>query len=343
MMQSRSDAAPLIVAGMHRSGTSFVAALLRQSGVDMGTRLMPAGKGNKRGHFENLDFVEFHERWLRLSGYEEAGWAVEHALKLPEEAAAEATDLLTSNERPGAWGWKDPRTALFLDFWGSVAPNAFYIFLYREPSEVVDSLFRRGDGAVTGSPELAARAWLSHNGTLLRFARANRARCLLANVAVIAREPQRFLRAVASRFDTPLDSSVTSPFEADLMTTMDVSGARPTLLRYLVPEVDRTFVDLEAEADLAAGVHRDGAITPKRAREVFFQLWAASRISEPAPPSSTLPGTDEILDKAQEQVIWAGEISKSMSKIREELEQYKSALSEFSTTISAHEGPGLAQ
>ena len=43
------------------------------------------------------------------------------------------------------WGWKDPRTALFLDFWKEILPNAKYIFVFRPPDQVASSLLRRGD------------------------------------------------------------------------------------------------------------------------------------------------------------------------------------------------------
>ena len=55
---------PIIVAGMHRSGTSIVASLLSALGVDIGQRLLPPDKGNPRGYFEDIDFLEFQRRVL---------------------------------------------------------------------------------------------------------------------------------------------------------------------------------------------------------------------------------------------------------------------------------------
>jgi hypothetical protein len=182
---------------MHRSGTSFVSSLLRAAGLDMGARLMLESRGNERGHFENLDFVEFHMRWLRLTGHDDSGWAALNTLTLPVDAGSEARDIIEANARHSGWGWKDPRTTLFLDFWAGIVPKAHYLFLYREPSEVVDSLFRRGDDAIQLSPELAAQAYLSHYRIILRFASASRSRCVIANISEVAREPERFLAMVA--------------------------------------------------------------------------------------------------------------------------------------------------
>lgn len=58
----------LVIAGMHRSGTSLLANLVARGGVDLGTHLLPGSKGNRRGHFEDVDLVEFHERCLERRG-----------------------------------------------------------------------------------------------------------------------------------------------------------------------------------------------------------------------------------------------------------------------------------
>ena len=52
----------LIISGMHRSGTSLIAGMLAQAGVDLGDRLVPAARDNPLGFFEDADFVAFHER-----------------------------------------------------------------------------------------------------------------------------------------------------------------------------------------------------------------------------------------------------------------------------------------
>src|SRR5512141_1502286 len=51
------------IAGMHRSGTSLVAALLHACGVFVGPEheLTKPATDNQAGHFENLDFVKLND------------------------------------------------------------------------------------------------------------------------------------------------------------------------------------------------------------------------------------------------------------------------------------------
>ncbi|HET9393874.1 MAG TPA: sulfotransferase [Candidatus Rubrimentiphilum sp.] len=270
---SRSTRPPLIVTGMHRSGTSFVSSLLREAGLDVGTRLMAASRGNERGHFENLDFVEFHRRWLRLTGHDDSGLAASGALTLPADAVAEARDILAANARNSGWGWKDPRTTIFLDFWANLAPEACYVFVYREPSEVVDSVFRRKDESIRLSPELAAQAYLKHNKIILQFARANRSRCVIANVSEVARNPDRFLAMVAQRSGLHLNLHASSPFDPELLQVIEPGSLRPALLRYVLPQIESVYSSLEREADLPGGLPQAKRPSAKSLREAFLSEW----------------------------------------------------------------------
>src|SRR6187200_3242741 len=54
----------MIVAGMHRSGTSAVARLLMLLGADGPRNLMPARRGNEAGHWESGPIVDLHDEIL---------------------------------------------------------------------------------------------------------------------------------------------------------------------------------------------------------------------------------------------------------------------------------------
>lgn len=328
-MRTITSSAPLIVISMHRTGSSFAASLLHRAGIDMGSRLMPPGHDNPLGFFENLDFVEFHEKWLRLSGYDSEGWLTPHRLDLPEDAYAEATELIAHNGASNAWGWKDPRTTLFADFWRRIVPNARYILLYREPSEVIASLLRRRDRAIVENPELAGRSWLAHNATILTLSRIARARSVVANVKVVCREPKRFLEIVRERFCITLDTDVASTFDPQLMTSTDSFNERSILLRYLVPECDHVFLELEAEADLAAGVHRGGAVTARRARSAFFSGWLHENDRRPlddrAAGTSSVPSNPQSLSDAKAHLASA---NTALARHRAAVSRFRSKVNE---------------
>lgn len=130
---------PLIILGMHRSGTSLLASWLQCCGLFIGHQLMPAGIGNKKGHFEDEQFVKLHRLLLRENTYPWQRWS-----RLPDfeqAAAALVSTVLTQHQQP--WGWKDPRTCLFIDKWHQVFPDARAVVIFRKPEDVVDSLIRR--------------------------------------------------------------------------------------------------------------------------------------------------------------------------------------------------------
>ena len=61
------------IVGMHRSGTSMVAKLLQQAGLNLGdeTDLMPPAEENPEGFYEHLEFVRLNDEVLNVAG---AGW-----------------------------------------------------------------------------------------------------------------------------------------------------------------------------------------------------------------------------------------------------------------------------
>lgn len=58
----------VLVLGMHRSGTSALAGLLVQAGLDAPRDLMPATSRNPRGYWESLEVMELNDRMLEALG-----------------------------------------------------------------------------------------------------------------------------------------------------------------------------------------------------------------------------------------------------------------------------------
>ncbi len=133
-------AVTLVITGMHRSGTSLLASAAQRAGVDIGSELNPATRGNLRGHFEDVGFLHFHERFMERRSVPVFSPAMDWTPRATPEEEAEARKLVARQAGKPLWGFKDPRTALFLDFWDPLLPNPFYLFVFRHPVEVVLSL-----------------------------------------------------------------------------------------------------------------------------------------------------------------------------------------------------------
>jgi len=136
----------LMVLGMHRSGTSLLASWLASCGLHLGDTLAGANIGNTKGHFEDLELVHLHDKLLKLVNIYDGGLTnIENIHALQENLVDEKIgDYLKAKQNKNVfWGWKDPRTCLFLKSYNKLIPNAKAIVIFREPLEVVDSIIRR--------------------------------------------------------------------------------------------------------------------------------------------------------------------------------------------------------
>ena len=192
---------PLIIAGMHRSGTSMAAQALHRAGLHLGEHLLPASRHNAEGYFEDVEIIALHEKIFAINGttWHEYGSRMTSPLTIPAAIHADARQLL-SRKALGrtCWGWKDPRTTIFLDFWFDLLPDARFLFVFREPAEVLWSLVRRGDSVLKGMARsrlmqgyLSLRLWTFYNRKLVRFVRKHQDRCVLLSIPDDIREATR--------------------------------------------------------------------------------------------------------------------------------------------------------
>lgn len=132
---------------MHRSGTSLFTNWLQTLGLEVGDRLLNARRSNLKGHFEDLDFLELHEQILsdnKCSAFDQC-----LPLRIDPSHKLRANELVDFKSKLyQQWGWKDPRTCLFLDFWEQICPGANKIVIFRDFKDVVQSLVNRDLGNV---------------------------------------------------------------------------------------------------------------------------------------------------------------------------------------------------
>ncbi|NNE72845.1 MAG: hypothetical protein HKN26_04210 [Acidimicrobiales bacterium] len=148
-----SDSAPLVVmAGMHRSGTSLLANALGRLGLHLGhpDALMGAAPSNVHGHGELYAVARLNDAILAACG---AHWAAPLAIesaRFDELAAGELGDRarsLLGAELTGVQLIKDPRFCLTLPFWRTVFAGRPLVLLtpWRHPQAVGRSLASRND------------------------------------------------------------------------------------------------------------------------------------------------------------------------------------------------------
>jgi len=252
LLQSPAVASrPVMILGMHRSGTSLTASLLAGSGIDLGQRLLGAGRGNVRGHFEDLDFQELQGLALRGLGLGEAGYTRQPGIRLPPLVRGRAERLVAERMAAGRpWGWKDPRTVLFLEDWNELLPAAVHIVVFRRPWEVVDSLFRRGDEAFAVNPSFAIDVWLHYNRSLLNFVRRHPDRCAVLEVSQVAADPPHVCRTLRTRWGVEVVDPP-SVFEAGLLR-VDVPAERAAVVCAYAPQTLETYLALRERAGSAS-------------------------------------------------------------------------------------------
>jgi len=157
----------ILVAGMHRSGTSALAGALNLLGIPLGSRLLESGPDNPKGYWEHRDIVVVHERLLAALG---SRWDDVRALpdgwlssEPARRAAAAITEIL---ERDFAgiplWAVKDPRLCRVLPLWFEVldklGTRPTVLFMVRDPGEVSASIAERNLWA----PPIGEILWLRY-------------------------------------------------------------------------------------------------------------------------------------------------------------------------------------
>jgi len=149
--------APIVITGMHRSGTSMLAGLLAGLGLFPGSRLDPNG--------EDYFFLRLNEWLMRRAGgawdwplptrhfldqecfLEDAVGFLRRRIESPRFGAYVGYRQLLLRgrrrclERP--WGWKDPRTIFTFPAWSRIFPEARLLYVHRDGVDVARSLVLR--------------------------------------------------------------------------------------------------------------------------------------------------------------------------------------------------------
>ena len=116
-----------------------------------------------------------------------------------------ARSLIAERCKRGIWGFKDPRTCLFLDEWERLLDCATFLFIVRHPCQSVDSLVRRNmDRHVVNDPLIGIRSWIVYNQAILQFVQQYTDRCVVIELEILLGNPQQLIAHLNKAFDTSL-------------------------------------------------------------------------------------------------------------------------------------------
>jgi hypothetical protein len=172
----------VIIAGMHRSSTSLFTQYMKQCGLYIGSNLIGSNIDNKDGYFENATIVDIQQSIIQRKGFN-----IFNSKTFKEFEEVDKIKIMEEVQRNKNncnyckyFAIKDPRNSLFLDAWIDLYPQAKFIFIYRDCSEVVDSLIRRRtDREIKFWPFLAVSSWINYNEALIDFMKKNKDNTIL--------------------------------------------------------------------------------------------------------------------------------------------------------------------
>jgi hypothetical protein len=169
------------ITGMHRSHTSLVASWLESCGLVLDDgRSLGARVGNPKGHFEDEDFLKLHHAEIEREFPSSNGWMVTRSRPMRPSAEFESSAqklIAERNAKFPLWGWKDPRTSLYLKHWKRWIPQMKVVLLWRPCEEVVESLLDRArrDGDYDVPTLAAVGSWRSDTVLIAAGALAGKA------------------------------------------------------------------------------------------------------------------------------------------------------------------------
>ncbi|HTI88482.1 MAG TPA: hypothetical protein VL966_17915 [Alphaproteobacteria bacterium] len=212
----------ILVAGMHRSGTSALTRCINLAGVPLPARLMPADPDNADGYWESADLYYLHNAILTSlqSAWNDPREIPEAWFSGPASAAAGAQLVAwLAEEMRGkdALLVKDPRVCRLLPLWRHVASelglDVRTIITVRNPIEVARSLATRDGFSEPHSYFL----WLRH-----------------------VLDAERFSRSTPRSFVT-FDQLMADPLGTVRKVSRDLDAAFPTPEAKLRPLLDATL------------------------------------------------------------------------------------------------------
>ena len=143
---------PVIIIGMHRSGTSMLTRVLQKSGLFMGHYREKNDESTFFLQINNWLFRQLNCTWDNPMCME---FKNNNFIKKTTSVSVARMESIFILKYLGAynylkfrslrnfeypWGWKDPRNTFTIDIWKEIFPGAKVLHIYRNPVDVAQSL-----------------------------------------------------------------------------------------------------------------------------------------------------------------------------------------------------------
>ncbi len=254
---------PVIILGMHRSGTSLVTRLLAGMGLFTGWRNTRNQESPFFGGLNKWVFRQAGAGWdnpapvLGLLADERVRPLVEDYLRLSVSGPRVIRYLGPARmlrgpsliRQAGAWAWKDPRNVYTLPLWLAVFPEARVIHIHRHGVDVAHSLKVRQERAFRRTREryLVRRPLYRLTGKRGGFANSLRCSTLDGGLGLWREYMDQAMRLLAEiespTLDLSYESLVAHP-EEQLHRLVEFTGLEVSRgqLRLLAHQVDRSRI-----------------------------------------------------------------------------------------------------
>ena len=340
----------LVIISMHRSGSSLTASVLQSAGLHIGRKLIQGDENNIKGYYENLDFNDFHRRVLASQGVDENGWTLQEKIEVEDRFREEAKEIVAQASVSSVWGWKEPRTTLFLEFWADLLPSANFLLIYRSPWEVVESLYRQNHSLFKDQPELAVKLWKHYNQKIINFYNHSSSRCLLVNTKTLIQNPAASIEAINQKFKLHLAPPDASIYDPSLFRSQGLDSYRPSLIESQFPEAVNLYQELDSRAWFPQNnpdLSWRELIKPSPYRVWAFRDWVnvcklekenkklCSQLEQLEQSQSQLQQTENLLEQSQSQLQQTEDL---LEQRQSQLYQTEGLLAHFQSQLQQTEG-----
>ena len=157
----KKDIKQILVLGMHRSGTSCLAGILKGAGVYFGDVSLN-NKFNKKGNHENKVVNQINNTILRKNGGEWYNPKIIESISFKEKLKIfihnRKMSSRISSEDILAYGIKDPRLIFTHNFWKT--KSSIILGTFRHPAKVSESLYIRSQKLEETTRKYTIDNWL---------------------------------------------------------------------------------------------------------------------------------------------------------------------------------------